>query len=384
VVPAESFPAAEYEQRRARVRESMARMRLSAAIITAPEDVYYLSGLNNQGHFVLTALVLDPRSETATLVAREMEAPTAAVQAPGCAFAAYADGEDPGRVLSGLVRPLVDGERRVGHQPASLSLPVAVWRDTDRRLGSPEWVDCAPALAAAQAVRTDREIACLREAGRLSDIGLRAGLAAAAGHRSGGEIVGEVLAAMLSAGSGYPGFVPLVRSVRQIRQEHVAWTGDALTAEDPLFFELSAAVARYHAPLGRTVRPHGAAGGGAAADIAHAGLEAIVAGLRPGRTAQDVYGDWRATIEAGLGRDYRRHHCGYSVGLGFPPSWMAGRVDSLRPGNDTPLRAGMTFHIQSWVEDPRAGTYAISDTALVTEDGGELLTAAPREPERPG
>jgi Xaa-Pro dipeptidase len=63
---------------------------------------------------------------------------------------------------------------------------------------------------------------------------------------------------------------------------------------------------------------------------------------------------------------------------------MAGRVDSLRPGNDTPLRAGMTFHIQSWVEDPPAGTYAISDTALVTEDGGELLTAAPREPERPG
>ncbi|RKS09796.1 Xaa-Pro dipeptidase [Nocardiopsis sp. Huas11] len=378
------IPTQEYELRRARVRESMEGMGLSAAIITAPEDVYYLSGLNNQGHFVFTALVLDTRSPAATLVAREMEAPTAAVQAPGCAFAAYADGEDPGRVLCDLVRPLIDGERRVGHQPESLSLPVAVWRDTDRRLGSPRWVDCAQALTEVQAVRTDREIACLREAGRLADIGLRAGLAAAAGRRRGGEIVGEILAAMLSAGSGYPGFVPLVRAVRQIGQEHVAWTGDPLTAQDPLFFELSASIARYHAPLGRTARPHGVEGAGAAADIAHAGLDAITAGLRPGRTAQDVYGDWKATIEAGLGRGYQRHHCGYSVGLGFPPSWMAGRVDGLRPGNDTPLRAGMTFHVQSWVDDPRAGTYAISDTALVTDGGGELLTGSPRAPERPG
>ncbi|MFE4580055.1 M24 family metallopeptidase [Streptomyces chartreusis] len=82
----------------------------------------------------------------------------------------------------------------------------------------------------------------------------------------------------------------------------------------------------------------------------------MLAGLCPGRTAQDVYGDWKTTIEAGLGRGYQRHHCGYSVGIGFPPSWMAGRVDSLRPGNGMTLRSGMTFHIQSWVVDPQIGT----------------------------
>ncbi|MGI5406228.1 hypothetical protein ACQEV9_05490 [Streptomyces chartreusis] len=47
------------------------------------------------------------------------------------------------------------------------------------------------------------------------------------------------------------------------------------------------------------------------------------------------------------------------------------------------LRSGMTFHIQSWVVDPQIGTYAISDTALVTDHGGEPLTATPRYPMRP-
>ncbi|MFE7444344.1 M24 family metallopeptidase [Streptomyces chartreusis] len=123
-----------------------------------------------------------------------------------------------------------------------------------------------------------------------------------------------------------------------------------------------------------------AARGTSAVDVAHAGLEAILAALCPGRTAQDVYKDWKTAIEAQLGRGYQRHHCGYSVGIGFLPSWMAGRVDSLRPGNSMTLRSGMTFHIQSWVVDPQIGTHAISDTALVTHHGSEPLTTTPRYP----
>lgn len=384
---AEPFPTEEYRRRRATVRESMRELHLDVAVVTAPEDVYYLSGLHNQGHFVFTALVLDARDEAATLVARGMEAPTAAVQAPDCTFAGYEDGGDPSAVLHDVMGPLGGGgEQRIGAQTSSLSFPVAVWQHLDRRLGSPAWVDCTGILAEARAIRSEREIACVRRAGRLSDIGMRAGIAAAYGDCSGGEIVGAIQEAMLSAGSDYPGFVPLVRSVGQISQEHVAWTGRPITAADTLFFELSAATARYHAPLGRTVRAHGSGtgGSGSAAELAGRGLEAIVGGLRPDRTAADVYQDWKATVEAGLGRIYRRHHCGYSVGIGFPPSWMSGRVDSLRPGNGLVLRPGMTFHIQSWVVDERIGTYAISDTALVTDDGGELLTATPHHPVRPG
>lgn len=375
------FPVEEYQRRRDSVRAEMAERRLSALIVTAPEDVYYLSGLNNQGHFVFTALVLEASCGTATLVAREMEGPTAAAQS-ACAFAGYRDAADPADVLYDVVPRLGRGERRIGYQPDSLSFPIAVWRTIDGRLGSPTWADCTGILSGARAIRSDREIACLRQAGRLSDIGMRAGIAAASGRCSGGEIVGAIQQAMLSAGSDYPGFVPLMRPIEQIRQEHVAWLPDRITGADSLFFELSGASARYHAPLGRTVRPQGHRSNDRAAELARTGLGTLLTALRPGRTAEDAYRAWKGTIEAGLGRTYERHHCGYSVGIGFPPSWMSGRVDSLRPGNHTILRPGMTFHIQSWVVDQRIGTYAISDTALVTTEGSELLTTTPDHPTR--
>lgn len=62
---------------------------------------------------------------------------------------------------------------------------------------------------------------------------------------------------------------------------------------------------------------------------------------------------------------------------------MAGRVAGLRPNSPLVLRPGMTFHIQSWVLDRDAGTYALSDTALLTRDGCELLTTSDHDLVRP-
>ncbi|HEY9292712.1 MAG TPA: Xaa-Pro peptidase family protein [Microlunatus sp.] len=362
------------------VRNAMAEHGLDAAIVTAPEEVYYLSGLRNQGHFVFTALVMSSDPETTVLVAREMEAPTAALQARGCDFAGYSDGRDPAELLCTVLATDGGDKQVLGYQPESLSFPIAAWRTVDRELGSPTWVDCTPWLSNLQQARTDREIRHLRRAGQLSDLGMQAGIDAAAEGCTGGQIVGAIEDAMLTAGSDYPGFVPLVRPITQIRQEHVAWTADAIQHSDSLFLELSAASGRYHAPLARTVRAPDTDNPAPADELAHAGLETIIQGLRPGRTAAEVYQDWRVTIEARLGHPYPRHHCGYFVGIGFPPSWMAGRVDSLRPENRLVLRPGMTFHIQSWVVDDQLGTAAMSDTAMVTINGGELLTATPHHP----
>ena len=173
----------------------------------------------------------------------------------------------------------------------------------------------------------------------------------------------------------------------QIRLEHIPWTATPFAPTDSIFLELSGAHARYHAPLGRTVRPNGEQPDDRAAAIARAGLETLLPALRPGRTASDVHRDWITTVEGRLGHPYARHHCGHLVGLGFPPSWMAGRVASLRPNNHAVLRAGMTFHIQSWVLDAAAGNHALSDTALITDEGCELLTTTPRDlirPDQPG
>src|SRR3546814_11483309 len=68
---------------------------------------------------------------------------------------------------------------------------------------------------------------------------------------------------------------------------------------------------------------------------------AVLPALRPGALAREVYAAWQAVVDrAGLGH-YRRHHCGYAVGIGMPPSWTGGNsVTGLRSDGDLALRSG--------------------------------------------
>jgi len=118
-----------------------------------------------------------------------------------------------------------------------------------------------------------------------------------------------------------------------------------------------------------------------AAGIATAGLEAVRGALRPGAHADDVYAAWQAVVDEGLGHsNYRRHHCGYVIGIGFPPTWTGGAgVVGLRSGSDLEVREGMTFHVLSWILDQEPADYVLSDTMLVTADGGEILTTTRRD-----
>jgi Xaa-Pro dipeptidase len=92
-----------------------------------------------------------------------------------------------------------------------------------------------------------------------------------------------------------------------------------------------------------------------------------------------VYAAWQARLDkAGLSA-YRRHHCGYAVGIGFPPSWSGSGVPvGLRSDSQLELKAGMVFHLMSWLLRSGRGDYFISDTIVVTRDGCELLTRTPR------
>jgi Xaa-Pro dipeptidase len=147
--------------------------------------------------------------------------------------------------------------------------------------------------------------------------------------------------------------------------------------------ELSASVYRYHAPLTRMVSiEHVGPGTEAAAEIAIEALEAVRTALVPGAVSGTVYDRWQAVVDEGLGhRRYRRHHCGYMVGIGFPPSWVGGgAVLGLRHGGDLEIRPGMVFHLLSWLLGEPPGDYCVSDTVVVTEEGGQFLTRSPRVP----
>jgi Xaa-Pro dipeptidase len=111
-------------------------------------------------------------------------------------------------------------------------------------------------------------------------------------------------------------------------------------------------------------------------------MEALCGALRPSALTGNVYCAWHSALEEALGAPARhRHHCGYMVGIGFPPSWSGGGVPvGLRRGGEIEIKAGMTFHVMSWLLGQGPVDHGVSGTALVTNHGCELLTAITYDP----
>lgn len=380
--PESPFEPAEYESRLGRLREAMERDGIAALMVASPENVYYLTGLSHQGYFAFTLLVV-PAEGAPLLVARAMEAATVATQVPQCIHVPYADAEDPAVVTARAVRSVTSSGDAVAVERTSMCLPVAVWEPLREVLDDLQLVDGSGRVERLRQTKSSAEVRCVRQAAEVSSRAMEAGLAAVAEGTSQREVAAAIYAEMIRAGSEYPGFAPLIRSRAMLRHEHETWRDRTITDGDSVFIELSASVGRYHAPLTRMAYVGGPpAGTEEAAAISIAGLDAIQQALRPGAVSGQVYDAWQAVIDEGLGhRAYRRHHCGYMVGIGFPPSWVGGAgVVGLRNGGDLEIREGMTFHVLSWILDQQPADYVVSDTFLVTATGSEILTTTRRDP----
>ena len=232
-------------------------------------------------------------------------------------------------------------------------------------------------------MKSASEIDCIRRAAELSSSAMEAGLAAIRVGVDVQDVAAAIYTDLVGRGSEYPAMAPLIRFREALLQEHVTWRSRTVRPGDAIFVEMSASVGRYHAPLTRMAYvgepPAGTEG---AAEIARDGLAAVAEALVPGTPAGEVYAAWQRVVDKGLGHDrYRRHHCGYQIGIGFPPSWVGGpHVVGLRSDSQWEVRSGMTFHVLSWLLDQEPADFVVSDTVLATDDGGQLLTTVSREP----
>ena len=94
-------------------------------------------------------------------------------------------------------------------------------------------------------------------------------------------------------------------------------------------------------------------------------------GSRPSEVARAAGAVIAPALESGL----RFHgNFGYTVGLGYPPTWTERLGFQLRPTITSCSRPGMTFHLP--VSLRKFGEWGIcqSQTLLITETGAESLT----------
>ncbi|MGD2098627.1 MAG: Xaa-Pro peptidase family protein [Desulfobacterales bacterium] len=371
------FTQDEYDARLLAVRNLMTAKNLDGCLASVPENIYYLAGINHWGYFAYHMLLVTLSGEM-VLTARSMEQQTMDLQLTNARFVGYGDLDDPAETTAEIVKQAGLDRSRLGIEKNSLYLPLNIVEGIQAKLPAVDWVDATDMIFHQRATLSASEIGYTRKAADITDAMMQAALDTAAAGVTEQAVAAEVHRAMILAGGDFPAFGPFIRSTPTLGLEHGTWTDRELKAGDALFIELSGCAARYHAPMGRLIfvdrMPKGTQD---AAQICIEAFDNVIKTIRPGVAAKAVYQSWQNRVDAaGLGH-YQRHHCGYMVGSYFPPAWSGGGVPrGLRCNSDMELRAGMVFHLLSWLmHTGQPGDYFISDSVLVTSDGCERLTS---------
>ncbi|NCF35471.1 MAG: M24 family metallopeptidase [Gammaproteobacteria bacterium] len=370
------FPSAELEQRLAKTRQAMQESGLDALVVSVPENIYYLTGLDHWGFFACHVLVV-PLQGSMALTCRAMERITVENQVDNAEFYGHADTEELADYVINILADRGLTSARLGIEKRSLFMTPRIYELIIAGAPTATWTDGSGIIDELRLIKSPLEQEYTRKAAAAADAGTLAAVDAIHDGASDYEIAAECNRAMILAGSEYPGFGPFIRPTTRLGEEHTTWRGDVLHDGDAVFLEIGGAYRKYQAPMGRLVYVGSAPPGAeASADLAIRGMQAICDALKPGATAGEVYQAWKDVADSAGLLDYHRHHCGYMVSIGFPPSWTGGSmVTSLQPGSMRKLKTGMTFHAHSWFTNTDVADYFISNTVMLTENGAENLTS---------
>jgi Xaa-Pro dipeptidase len=368
------FDEQEIHGRIAALRTRLQAADLEAAVIASPENVFYLTGLDHWGYFAPHLLIV-PLSGMPVLVTRAMERVSIEKQVATAQFRGHSDSETAADVASKVLNELRLTNKRIGLECWSSGLSHGLARALEAATAA-QWVDISGMVDEQRLVKSAAEQQFLRQAATVSEVAARAAIAAISDGAREADVAAECLAAMVRAGGQPPGFGPFIRPQSRLGEEHATWGDGKFRAGEAVFVELSGCVARYHAPLGRIVRiGRMEEKDRSIAAVAQKAFDAVIGALRPGKRAKEVYQAWQEVVnDAGLNH-YRRHHCGYCVGIGVPPSWTGGNnVIGLRSDSELAIRSGMSFHVLSWLMNTGRGDHFLSNAVLVTDSGTEVLT----------
>jgi len=372
------FTDAELAARVAAFRRLVAAQGLDVALVSTPENVFYLTGLDHWGYFAPHLLIV-PADGEMVLVTRAMERVSIEKQVRNAAFRGHPDTETAADLAGHILTEMKP--RRIGIESWSAGLSHGFAARLQASVPA-EWTDITGMIDRMRLIKSQAEQALMRKAAGVTDAAAAAAIAAIHDGASEREVAAECHAAMIRAGGDPVGFGPFIRPGSRLGEEHATWGNGRYPAGEPVFLELSGCVSRYHAPLGRLVHVGGISDADAAmAETARQAIDAVIAALKPGTTAGAVYQAWQDVVDAAGLPNYRRHHCGYLVGIGVPPSWTGGnKVTGLRAGSDLAIEAGMSFHILSWLMGTGRGDYFVSNAVLLADSGAEVLTRTPPGP----
>jgi len=382
------FSKTDFENRLAATKRRMADAALDVLILSDPANMNYLTGYDGWSFYVHQCVVVAQNLAEPIWIGRGQDVNGARLTTilPDDHIVGYSDDHVQSNArhpMQAVARALAArglGGKRIGVEADCCYFTAKALDVLKQEQPNSEFVDAGVLVNWVRAIKSDAEIALMREAARISEQIMQTAI---------GEIGVGVrqcdLAATLQAvgtrgtaqyGGDYPAIVPLMPTGVGTSCPHMTWADAPFAAETGTTIEIAGVRRRYHVPMTRTVflgsPPEKMR---RAAEIVVDGISAALEAARPGALSRDIHAAWTKAIERhGLSKDSR---CGYSIGLNYPPDWGE-RTISLRAIDETVLAPNMTIHLMPgiWLDD---WGIAISEAIRITESGVETFCNFPRQ-----
>lgn len=341
---------------------------LDAVLVNMPKHVYYLTGFASDPHERFLGLIIPRHSEPFLLVpALDLEAAQAASEVK--LIYTHTDTDNPYDVLK---KHLPAGIQTLGLEKGYLT--VSRFEALSAAIGATRYADIDEPLREMRVIKSAEEIVRMKQAVRIIEDVLRAGIAQVKPGVTEIELVAELEYQMKKLGASGPSFSTMVLAGEKSALPHGVPGTRQIRSGELLLFDLGVYADGYASDITRTF---------AVGDISEeqakiydtvlqANLRAIAA-TRPGAMLASLDQTAREHIAgAGYG-EYFMHRLGHGLGMDVH------EYPSVHGQNQELLRSGMVFTIEPGIYVPNVGGVRIEDDVLVTDSGVEVLTSFPKE-----
>ncbi|MFT4160136.1 M24 family metallopeptidase [Shinella sp.] len=382
------FALSEYKARLQAIRAEMARRNLDLLIVNDVANQHYITGYDGWSFYTPQVVLVPLAEEEPVWIGRAMDAAGGLLTAWMKPENVVGFPEDhvqradrhPMDWIAGWITRKGWDRGNIGieleayyyspkaHARLTAGLPNATFHDADLLVN---WI---------RSVKSAAEIDYLRKASRLAEAAVTAAYDVIAPGVRECDAIARIQAAQVAGSPDFAGDItalpPTILAGENASAPHVMWSDRRFGENETVALELAGVVRRYTAGLARTMQlGRMPAKVGDTGKAVLEGMDAVLAAIKPGITAEEVEAAWRQVIQRyGLKKESR---IGYSIGVAYPPDWGEHTI-SLRPGDRTILRPGNVLHsiLGMWMD---GWGIEVSETILVTERGCETLTSFPRD-----
>ncbi len=375
------FSRQELAERRRRACRAMIERGLDGLLLFRQESMYSLTGYDTSGYSMFQGMYLGADGAVA-LCTRAPDLRQAEMTSVVEDIRIWRDraGANPAEDLRDMLASYGCRGRRLGVEYHAYGLTAQRGRMVDAALeGFCRTEDASDLVRLLRLVKSPAELAYVRRAGQLADEALAVANRLTVPGTPLGLIRAEMLKPILAADGDLSASRWPMGAGREALLVRYHTGQGSVGRHDQVTFEFAAAYRHYHAALmhvvltGKVDRRYRAM-----FRACREALEACQAVLRPGRTVGEVF-DAHARVFTRAGyRGRFLNACGYTLGATYPPTWMDEPM--VYAGHPQVLAPGMVFFLHMILLDSRAGlTMSLGETVVVTRQGCEPVTHAPRE-----